>query len=81
MCLKTFIHYAGKGNLFAVPISINSSLLERSRSHSHNLCIDGKGLATGTVLAFMMAVTALSLPEMIILRKVLKIPLRAYSLE
>lgn len=29
-------------------------------------------MALGTVLAFMMAVTALSLPEMIILRKVLK---------
>lgn len=34
-----------------------------------------KGLGLGTVLAFMMAVTALSLPEMIILRKVLKPPL------
>lgn len=32
----------------------------------------GKGAALGTVLAFMMAVVALSLPEMIILRKVLK---------
>jgi uncharacterized protein len=32
----------------------------------------GKGAALGTVLAFMMAVIALSLPEMIILRKVLK---------
>jgi uncharacterized protein len=31
-----------------------------------------KGAALGTVLAFMMAVTALSLPETIILRKVLK---------
>jgi uncharacterized membrane protein YraQ (UPF0718 family) len=31
-----------------------------------------KGAALGTALAFMMAVTALSLPEMIILRKVLK---------
>ena len=31
----------------------------------------GKGAALGTVLAFMMAVTALSAPEMIILRKVL----------
>ncbi len=31
-----------------------------------------KGAALGTVLAFMMAVIALSLPEMIILRKVLK---------
>lgn len=32
----------------------------------------GKGAALGTVLAFMMAVIALSLPEMIILRKVLR---------
>ena len=37
----------------------------------------GKGVGLGTVLAFMMAVTALSLPEMIILRKVLKIKLLA----
>jgi len=35
----------------------------------------GKGAALGTVLAFMMSVIALSLPEMIILRKVLKLPL------
>jgi uncharacterized membrane protein YraQ (UPF0718 family) len=31
-----------------------------------------KGMAIGTALSFMMAVTALSLPEGIILRKVLK---------
>jgi uncharacterized membrane protein YraQ (UPF0718 family) len=31
-----------------------------------------KGMSIGTVLAFMMAVTALSFPEMVILRKVLK---------
>ncbi len=37
----------------------------------------GKGAALGTVLAFMMAVIALSLPEMIILRKILKPPLIA----
>lgn len=37
----------------------------------------GKGAAVGTVLAFMMSVTALSLPEMVILRKVLKVPLIA----
>ncbi len=35
----------------------------------------GKGAALGTVLAFMMSVIGLSLPEMIILRRVLKIPL------
>ncbi|MDP3481673.1 MAG: permease [Desulfoprunum sp.] len=37
----------------------------------------GKGAALGTVLAFMMSVIALSLPEMIILRKILKPPLIA----
>lgn len=36
-----------------------------------------KGAALGTVLAFMMSVIALSLPEMVILRKVLKIRLIA----
>ncbi len=37
----------------------------------------GKGAALGTVLAFMMSVIALSLPEMVILRKVLKTKLIA----
>jgi uncharacterized membrane protein YraQ (UPF0718 family) len=36
-----------------------------------------KGAALGTVLAFMMSVIALSLPEMVILRKVLKVQLIA----
>ena len=36
-----------------------------------------KGAALGTTLAFMMSVIALSLPEMLILRKVLKLPLIA----
>jgi|GEM_PF-4706726 len=34
-----------------------------------------RGAALGTVPAFMMSVLALSLPEMVILRKVLKVPL------
>lgn len=37
----------------------------------------GKGAALGTVLAFMMSVIALSVPEMIILRKVLSLKLIA----
>ncbi|MGQ9660326.1 MAG: permease, partial [Thermochromatium sp.] len=37
----------------------------------------GKGAALGTTLAFMMSVIALSAPEMLILRKVLKWPLIA----
>lgn len=36
-----------------------------------------KGAALGTALAFMMSVIGLSLPEMIILRKVIKLPLIA----
>ena len=32
----------------------------------------GKGLPLGSALAFMMAITALSFPEMVILRKVMK---------
>jgi uncharacterized membrane protein YraQ (UPF0718 family) len=35
----------------------------------------GKGVGLGTVLAFMMAVTALSLPSIIMLRRVVKTPL------
>lgn len=34
-----------------------------------------KGVGVGTVLAFMMGVTALSIPSLILLRKVVKIPL------
>jgi uncharacterized protein len=35
----------------------------------------GKGVGLGTVLAFMMAVTALSLPSLIMLKRVVKLPL------
>ncbi|MHA3093070.1 permease [Acinetobacter brisouii] len=35
----------------------------------------GKGVGLGTVLAFMMAVTALSLPSIILLKQVVKLPL------
>ena len=35
----------------------------------------GKGVGLGTVLAFMMAVTALSLPSMIMLKRVVRMPL------
>jgi hypothetical protein len=35
----------------------------------------GKGVGLGTVLAFMMAVTALSLPSLIMLKRVIKMPL------
>lgn len=37
----------------------------------------GKGVGLGTVLAFMMSVTALSLPSLIMLKRVVKLPLLA----
>jgi uncharacterized membrane protein YraQ (UPF0718 family) len=36
-----------------------------------------KGVGLGTALSFMMSVTALSLPEMLLLKKVIKIKLIA----
>lgn len=73
-------HYAGNGNPFAVPIAVAIGVPLYSNAAGVIPIVYAlmeKGLSMGTVLAFMMAVTALSLPEMIILRKVLKIPLLA----
>lgn len=71
-------HYAGKGNPFAVPIAVAIGVPLYSNAAGVIPIVYAlmeKGMSIGTVLAFMMAVTALSLPEMIILRKVLKVPL------
>ncbi|OGW39615.1 MAG: hypothetical protein A2Y97_07040 [Nitrospirae bacterium RBG_13_39_12] len=71
-------HYAGKGNVFAVPAAVLIGVPLYSNAAGVIPIVYAlmeKGLSMGTVLAFMMAVTALSLPEMIILRKVLKVPL------
>jgi hypothetical protein len=51
------VQYAGSDKWYAVPLA--SALTE-------------KGVAMGTTLAFMMSVTALSLPECMILKKVMK---------
>ncbi|MEM4245275.1 MAG: permease [Candidatus Nanoarchaeia archaeon] len=66
---------AGKGNWFAVPIAVLIGVPLYSNAAGMIPVVKSlmeKGLPLGTSLAFMMAVTALSLPEMIILRKVLK---------
>ena len=73
-------HYAGKGNPFAVPVAVALGVPLYSNAAGVIPIVYAlmeKGMSMGTVLAFMMAVTALSLPEMIILRKVLKIKLLA----
>ena len=70
--------YAGSGNPFAVPVAVALGVPLYSNAAGVIPIVYAlmeKGLSMGTVLAFMMAVTALSLPEMIILRKVLKVKL------
>jgi uncharacterized membrane protein YraQ (UPF0718 family) len=72
--------YAGNGNPLAVPIAVAIGVPLYSNAAGVIPIVYAlmeKGMSMGTVLAFMMAVTALSLPEMIILRKVLKIKLLA----
>jgi uncharacterized membrane protein YraQ (UPF0718 family) len=67
--------YAGPQNPFAVPVAVALGVpLYASAAGVIPIvyALVEKGLSIGTVLAFMMA---LSLPEMIILRKVLKLPL------
>ncbi|MDN5343914.1 MAG: uncharacterized protein PWQ18_25 [Clostridia bacterium] len=69
------LRYAGPGNLLAVPVAVAIGVPLYSNAAGTIPIVQAlmeKGMSLGTVLAFMMSVTALSLPEMIILRKVLK---------
>lgn len=74
------VRYAGPQNPFGVPIAVALGVPLYSNAAGVIPIVYAlmeKGMSMGTVLAFMMAVTALSLPEMIILRKVLKVNLLA----
>jgi len=67
--------YAGPDNPFAVPLAVLVGVPLYSNAAGVIPLVSvlvEKGMAMGTVLAFMMAVVGLSLPEAIILRKVLK---------
>ncbi len=67
--------WAGRDNPFAVPIAVALGVPLYSNAAGVIpivKALTAKGMAIGTVLAFMMAVTALSLPEAIILSNVLK---------
>ena len=69
------VKWAGKGNFFAVPLAVIIGVPLYSNAAGTIPIVHAlmeKGMSIGTVLAFMMSVTALSLPEMIILRNVLK---------
>jgi len=69
------VRWAGRDNPFAVPVAVALGVPLYSNAAGVIPIVQAlmeKGMAIGTVLAFMMAVTALSLPEAIILKNVLK---------
>ncbi|KXS45255.1 MAG: permease [Candidatus Frackibacter sp. T328-2] len=68
-------NYAGPDNPFAVIVAVIFGVPLYSNAVGTIPIVEAlmnKGVATGTALSFMMATVALSLPEMVILRKVLK---------
>ena len=70
-----FVRYAGPGNAFGVLVAVLIGIPLYSNAAGIMplvVALYDKGLPMGTLLAFMMAVVALSLPEMILLRRVLK---------
>ena len=70
-----FVKYASADNIFAVPSAVLVGIPLYSNATGVIPIVEallGKGVPIGTVLALMMSVAAISLPEMIILRKVLK---------
>ena len=70
--------YAGRDNPFAVPLAVLIAIPLYSNAAGTIPIVQAlmaKGMPLGTVLAFMMAITAISFPEMVILRKVLKVKL------
>lgn len=72
--------FMGEGAWWAVPLAVLLGIPMYSNAAGMIPVVQAlleKGAALGTVLAFMMAVIALSLPEMVILRKVLRPPLIA----
>lgn len=67
--------FMGRGTWWSVPLAVLIGIPMYSNAAGIIPVVQallGKGAALGTVLAFMMSVIALSLPEMIILRKVLR---------
>ncbi|MDD4319887.1 MAG: permease [Candidatus Peribacteraceae bacterium] len=67
--------YAGPGNPFAVPFAVLLGIPLYSNAAGVLPLVSAlteKGVSMGTTLAFMMSVTALSLPEFFILRRIMK---------
>lgn len=76
-----FIKYASADNIFSVPFAVIMGVPLYSSATGVIPIAEallGKGVPVGTVLAMMMSVVAISLPELIILNKVLKARLLVY---
>ncbi len=74
------VKYAGKDNPFAVLVAVLAGIPMYSNAAGVMPLVQvltAKGMALGTALSFMMAITALSLPEAMILKKILHIKLIA----
>ncbi|MEN9243937.1 MAG: permease [Gloeomargarita sp. DG02_3_bins_56] len=74
------VQYAGARNSFAVPLAVILGVplyANIAGVMPITEALVNKGMPMGTVLSFTMAVTALSLPEIVILKKVLRPPLLA----
>lgn len=72
--------WAGKDNPFAVLVAVLAGIPMYSNAAGVMPLVQvltAKGMALGTALSFMMAITALSLPEAMILKKILHIKLIA----
>jgi uncharacterized membrane protein YraQ (UPF0718 family) len=70
-----FTTYAGPGSTFGVLVAVGIGIPLYSNAAGIMPLVQAlyeKGLPMGTLLAFMMSVVALSLPELILLRRVLK---------
>jgi hypothetical protein len=76
-----FLQYAGPNNPFAVPVAVLIGIPLYSNAAGAIPIIQAlmaKGMATGTALVLLMSITALSFPQLLILRKVIKTKLLAY---
>jgi len=74
------VEYAGSNTWYSVPLAVMLGVPMYSNAAGVMPLVEvltGKGMLLGTALSFMMAITALSLPEAMILKRILHIRLIA----
>ena len=75
-----FLQYAGPDNPLAVPVAVLIGIPLYSNAAGTIPIVQAlmaKGMAVGTALVLMMSITGLSFPQLLILRKVVKMKLLA----